>query len=145
MRSGVGLGVIWAAALLAGCGPIPRDPAGTLRRVEAGRVIRVGQVEGNPDARVDRLLARVEARTGARARVERGGLEPLLLKLEDGRLDLVLGARFAPDTPWADRVALGRALDRRDGTEARAAMRNGENGWIVLVNREARAVAAQAS
>lgn len=132
--------------LLAACGDIPRDPEGTLDTVRATRVIRVGAVGGAEpgDAAAARAVLRgVAARTGATPRLTHGTLEPLLLRLEAGQLDLVVGARFDAKSPWATRVALGPAYARRDEaggvTAAHVVARNGENGWITLVARETRA------
>lgn len=130
------------AALAAACGPLPRDPENTLDRVRAERAFRVGLVAGRAGSAGDRVVAAVARATGARPVAREGQLEPLLLALEAGRLDLVVGGRFDPDTPWATRVALGTPLDRRDadGTQAFVAARNGENAWIILVDRAAKRV-----
>ena len=123
---------------LSACGSIPRDPDGTLDRVRASHVIRVGVVEGSDAWRP--LLARVAAATNARPRMQTGALEPLLLRLEEGDLDLVAGGQFAEDSPWIARVTLGPVL-RRDATiNHHLVARNGENAWIMLIEREARAL-----
>ena len=66
----------------------------------------------------------------------------MLRELEEGRIDLVYG-RFAKDSPWARKVHLGHALGVRaeppKHVEApRFAYRNGENGWIMLIEPAAR-------
>lgn len=126
--------------LLAACGPIPRDPEGTLDRVRASHVIRVGVVAGGTDAEWRPLLARIAAATGARPQAKAGGLEPLLLRLEEGELDLVVGGAFAEDTPWVSRVTLGPVLHRQAKVAHHMVARNGENTWITLIEREARAL-----
>lgn len=138
--------VLLVPALLAGCGDIPRDPGGTLETISATRRIRVGEVAGAERgdlAAARRVVGRLSARTGATPAVTVGTLEPLLLRLEAGQLDLVLGGRFDRKTPWARRVALGLPYRRRsDGagtTAAHLVARNGENGWITLVERATRA------
>ena len=75
----------------------------------------------------------------------RDGQEALLLRLEAGDLDIVVGGRFAEDTPWKTRVTLGPPLASETAAantlNDHAVTRNGENAWIVLVQREARKVA----
>ena len=71
-------------------------------------------------------------------------MEPLLVALEGGRIDLVI-APFAADTPWADRVSLAPPLVAHGKDEARiewrAAVRNGESKWVMTVERASRKVA----
>lgn len=141
-----GARVLIAAAALGGCDALPRDPDGTSDRVRAGQVMRVGMVDGVVD-REDRAVALVDLvakAAGARPVASHGPLEPLLLALEQGRLDLVVGP-FAHDTPWQARVALAPPLAQAGGEadrfELRAAMKSGENRWIVLVERASRTVA----
>lgn len=137
--------------LLSACVDLPRDPDGTLERVRAERSIRVG-LAGPLDPAETRsarvLLDRVQAGTGAAPAIERAALEPLLARLEEGEVDMVLG-RFAADTPWRTRVTLTVPLDdlagRGGGSHLHAALRNGENQWITLVQREARGIAAPSS
>ncbi len=124
--------------LLAACGPIPRDPEGTLDRVRETRVVRVGVVEGPATWRP--LLARVAAATGARPQFEPGALEPLLLKLEEGEVDLVAGGVFDEKTPWLKRVTLGPVIRREGKTAHHLVARNGENAWVMLIEREGRAL-----
>jgi hypothetical protein len=70
-----------------------------------------------------------------------GESEVLLTKLENGDLDLVIG-HFEKSSPWAQRVTIGPKLkSERQGMaewHLAPAMRNGENGWIGLVEQEAR-------
>ncbi|MCC2976629.1 hypothetical protein LK533_08065 [Sphingomonas sp. PL-96] len=131
---------------LAGCGNIPKDPEGTLDRIRRQHVIRVGRVEGGlpPDALGwHRVLTRVEASTGAEPIFQRGMLEPLLLDLEAGKLDVVVGGRFDEKTPWKTRVTLGPPIGRIETPTGKTAshivVRNGENAWIMLVQRETKA------
>ena len=78
--------------LLAGCGEIPKDPEGTLDRVRAERRFNAAVIAGSSadEARLLGFLARVERAAGARAAIETGPTEPLLVKLESGAVDLVL-------------------------------------------------------
>ena len=137
--------ILLAAALfIGGCDAIPADPDGTLDRVRSERQFRVGLIasHGRPFApdRAQDLLKRLSRATGARAAVERGAAESLLTKLEEGRLDLVLG-EFAEKSPWAAQVTLTEPIGASGTTVLAAAARNGENAWIALVHREARAAA----
>ncbi|MGF7149178.1 hypothetical protein FHS96_002820 [Sphingomonas zeicaulis] len=137
--------------LITGCDALPRDPGGTLKRVETTHRLMVGVAAGLPISRNDRpvrLIEALERHTGARAEISRGAAEPLFTALRAGRLDLVI-APVAADSPWATEVAFGPPLaiagtgDER--LELVAAMRNGENRWIMLVERSSRAVAPAAA
>lgn len=132
-------------ALLAGCDALPRDTDGTHARVEKAHVVRVGLAAGTRMNRpVSSLIAGIEHAAGARATTVTGAGEPLLLALDDGRLDVVVGA-FAEDTPWRDRVSLAPPVARHmDGGKPlliRAAVRNGENRWAMLVEHASREAA----
>jgi hypothetical protein len=140
---------LWAALALAGCDSLPKDPDGTLDRVKAQRSFRVGLIAtGDTEIGTDRrdaFLGRVARATGAAPAVKEGATEPLLLELQDGKLDLVVGI-VSPDSPWVDRVAqlqpIGETLAPQHLLLTPMA-RNGENRWIMLLEREARAVAAE--
>ena len=139
----------WMALLflpvLAGCEGIPKDQAGTLDRVRAERVVRVGLAAGpdgapaQPGAFVDRLAAR----TGARPRTETGSLERLLTRLEESELDLVIG-EVETKSPWSKQVTLIdpplATTQAEPELQLAAIARNGENGWIALLHEEARRV-----
>lgn len=137
---------------VAACDRIPRDPEGTSERVRAERSFRVGLISsGNHRGGrgLERqMIRRVAAATGARPVVSEGASEPLLLALEEGELDLVIGM-VSPETPWAERVAilrpLGQTIDGRPRLLLAPIARNGENRWIMLLEREARAVSAGAA
>jgi polar amino acid transport system substrate-binding protein len=104
-----------AGAAGAGCSA-PRDPEGTLERVQGG-VMRVGVTESEPwvvlrpgaepaglEADLVRRLAR---RLGARVRWTEGSEADLVAALHEGRLDLVAGG-FTRETPWQREAALTR-------------------------------------
>jgi hypothetical protein len=137
------------ALTLAACDRLPMDPDSTLDRVRSERRFRVGLIAtGNaPIAAAEpqrRFLARVARTTGAQPQVETGASEPLLLDLEEGALDLVIGP-LSSESPWVDRVALLEPLGAAPGRHKAVVTpiaRNGENRWIMLLEREARAVAA---
>lgn len=135
-----------ACLLLTACGTMPRDPDGTLDRVRAERSFRVGVIAGGgapaADAMQRAFIARLAASTGARPAFVAGAAEPLLLQLEAGELDLVVGA-LAADTPWIARVALLEPLAEPASGQAPAnsvAARNGENAWIMQLEQDLRAV-----
>lgn len=123
---------------LAACSDYPRDTDGTLDDVRGGE-IRVGWSQ---DARSDPQLAALARRLadglGARMQVQGGTAEPLLLRLEAGELDLVLG-HFAPKSPWMKRVTFSRPLATHEVAnsivETVAATRNGEHAFSMEVDR----------
>lgn len=129
---------------LAGCGDIPRDPERTEALVRESKTIRLGWVTAAPpDAKGLEVLAEVEQATGARIQSKQGDSEMLLRELEEGKIDLVYG-HFAMDSPWMKQVHLGKALGWRAEppkhvAAPRFAYRNGENGWIMRVEKLANA------
>jgi hypothetical protein len=136
--------VLLAAA--AACDSIPADPDGTLDKVRSERIFRAGLISSGKDraapSQEKRFLERVAAATGARPELEEGAAEPLLLGLEEGELDLVIGP-LAPDSPWVTRVAIIRPIGETLEPPRLVVVpiaRNGENRWIMLLEREARAV-----
>jgi hypothetical protein len=141
------LACLGLAALLPACGAFPKDIDGTSERVRAAGIVRVGLIAGpgpataQERALIAAYLARVGRAAGAAPRIVTGAAEPLLAGLEADRLDLVLG-EIATDSPWVDDVAVieplaERALERRRIGLSPIA-RNGENRWIMLLEREAR-------
>jgi len=131
---------------LAGCGNLPKDPEGTLDRIRREHVIRVGRVQGGSTtdaADWRQVLTRLEASTEAKPILQSGMLEPLLLDLEAGKLDAVVGGRFDEKTPWKARVSFGppiRTIETSTGkTASYIVVRNGENAWIMMVQRETKA------
>jgi ABC-type amino acid transport substrate-binding protein len=132
------------ALLTSGCDSVPADPDGTLKRVRGERLFKVGLIASHaaPPGEAADLLQRLSRATGARAALERGPAEALLTRLAEGDLDLVLG-EFAEKSPWAAQVTLSEPIAGDGPTVLAAASRNGENAWIALVHREARAAAAR--
>jgi hypothetical protein len=131
-------------ALLAGCGgDFPRDVEGTRERVERERVFKVAIVAGTPAEEAGAMLARVARASGARPEISHGATEPLLRELEEGNLDLVI-APMHRKSGWKMLVhflpPLEPDLDVAAQIDLVAMARNGENGWISLLDREARAV-----
>ncbi|WP_210439634.1 transporter substrate-binding domain-containing protein [Nocardioides xinjiangensis] len=107
-----------AALLLAGCGlSIPTDPDGTLDRIRAEGVLRVGASprpgwvetgDGQPGGREPRLVAAFADDLGAEVEWTVAGEEELVRLFEDGKLDLAVGG-FTEDNAWVDKVGLTRA------------------------------------
>lgn len=138
--------VFCAALALAGCDRLPRDPDGTLDRVKAERSFRVGLIaSGDSPVGAERqraYLSRLAEATGATPRLKEGASEPLLIELEEGRLDLVIGP-LSPESPWISRVALLEPIGETVAPQHLALTpiaRNGENRWIMLLEAEARAL-----
>ena len=132
---------------LAGCGDFPRDAEGTLDRIRAEREFHIGIIAPGPagaDLGKQRLFIRqVAAKAGARPIVETAAAEPLLKRLEEGEIDLVIGEMSAV-SPWSKQVTLLPPLvpasDEPAATSLSALARNGENGWIGLLHGEAVAI-----
>jgi DNA-binding transcriptional LysR family regulator len=134
-----------ALAALAGCNSLPRDPDGTLNRIRQQRKLAIGLVDGAPSPPVvARLLDKISRDTHAAIAIRSGAAEPLLADVREGKLDLVIGP-FEKDSPWATDVAFGPPLAHGAGDiEIKTAARNGENRWIILVERAARSVSQEA-
>lgn len=135
--------------LLAACDTLPRDTDGTLDRVRAAHEVRIGMTDEFRVSRpaIDSLVRHVSAAADARAMMVRGTAEPLLAALEEGQVDLVIGA-WIEKTPWTTDVSLTPPIARRmvgeTVLELRGAVRNGENRWAMLVEHAARETAKQA-
>jgi len=102
--------------LLAGCGiQIPRDPQGTLDRVEGG-VLHAGitpngdfvQVDGEQPrgSEIDALTAFADT-LDAEIDWTVGSEEALVRGLENGDLDVVAGG-LTDETPWTDKAGMTR-------------------------------------
>jgi len=132
---------------LGSCADFPKDQRGTLDRIRDEGVVRAGMIaSGGSSAHRDRLRDWVErsARSaGGRPLVLEESTEALLLMLEAGELDLVVG-QVDRSSPWSSRVHLLPPLARETRGESElettGAARNGENGWITLLEREGRAL-----
>lgn len=138
---------VTALMLTSACTALPRDPDATLTDIQKSRQINVGLIaDPHPLApgRVQALLVHLRDKTGATLVRRSGAAEPLLDQLRHGELDLVIGT-FTEETPWETDVALAPPIaiagpqDRR--LELRAAAKNGENAWIMMVERASKAVA----
>lgn len=130
---------------LAGCGDFPRDVEGTRDRVTREGRFRAAIAAGTPAREAQALIARIGQAAGAQAELSSGTTEPLLKALEAGEVDLVI-APMERKSPWATMVHFLPPLARDQGTagiDLVAMARNGENQWIALVDREARAIGGE--
>jgi hypothetical protein len=145
------INVVFGALVLTSCSDFPKDPEATLERVRSEHVFRVGIVEPSAsmgsDRSVQSMLHAIGREVHASHQIIKGDAETLLTGLEEGRLELVIGY-FEIKSPWTERVTLAPALRHQEEGESEfqlaPAMRNGENGWIALVERQARDAAMQA-
>jgi polar amino acid transport system substrate-binding protein len=110
-----------AAVLLSSCGSIlpahfPADPDGTLDRVRADGVVRVGASprpgwvevgDGEPSGREPRLVEAFAEDLGADVEWTVTGEEDLVRLLEEGDIDLAVGG-FTEANAWVDKVGLTR-------------------------------------
>lgn len=133
----------------ASCSDIPKDPERSLERIRAERSFRVGLIASGAPLGAERqrlFLNNVAASTGARPQMETGAAEPLLARLEEGALDLVIGP-MTPKSPWEKQVTflplLGEQVSESGHVHLAAMARHGENAWITLLHREAGKVAAR--
>ena len=133
------------------CVDFPADPESTLQRVKSEQIFRVGLITStNPigsDPNVQALLENVGRTVGASSQAIEGDADVLLTQLKNGELDLVVG-RFQKKSPWSRLVTIGPPLRtmRHAGVEFVLApvARNGENGWIAVIEREAREISTEA-
>jgi hypothetical protein len=127
------------AVVPAGCG-LPQHPYRTADTVRAQRELRLGIIAGDAsDPAAERQLAAPARERGAGVERRMAAAEALLGALGQGELDLVYG-RVPADTKWAQHVHLSRvpgllAEPPPDGLAPRFAMRNGDNRWIMAVER----------
>lgn len=133
------------AASLAACSDIPKDAEGSLKRIREEKSFRVGLISGSDDreGRGRRLIAAAEA--GATPQVTTDAAEHLLTRLEEGEIDLVVGA-MAKKSPWATKVHASKPLSpaaEKDSVSLVALARNGENAWISLLYRQVEQVRGQ--
>lgn len=131
------------ALALAACADYPRDVEGTLDRVRTTHQLRVGLAvsPGAERGAVERYIDAVAKEANANAVIVSGPAEPLLARLEEGELDLVM-AEVARDSPWAAEVAIIEPLRERVAGRRSIGIspiaRNGENQWIALLERQSR-------
>lgn len=135
--------IIAMPLLLCACADYPRDLEGTSEAIHARKTVRVGIVAGPiaDAARRQAFIEKLTRITGARPLYVTGTAEPLLLDLDSGKLDLVIG-EFAKKTPWIDEVAIIEPIARRmagkDEIDLVAIARNGENRWVMTLEKAVR-------
>jgi ABC-type amino acid transport substrate-binding protein len=133
--------------LLSACADYPRDLEGTSEAIHSRKTMRIGIVAGPTSnaARRQAFIAELARRTGARPLYVTGSAEPLLLDLDSGKLDLVIGG-FAKETPWIDEVAviepLATRMVGRDEIDLVPIARNGENRWVMTLETAVRDLSA---
>jgi polar amino acid transport system substrate-binding protein len=142
------LAVALTVLLTAGCGTFPADPEDTLQRVTGG-ILRVGvspnpphtEVRGpaDPEGSEVVLVRDFAASLPAEIQWTVGGEEMLILALENGDLDLVIGGLTA-DTPWTKHAAITKpyaeATDPAgEPVKLVMAARLGENAFLLRLER----------
>lgn len=128
------------ALLLAACG-IPRDPEGTLERIQ-GSHMRVGIAEhppwtvlGNDPSGIEvELVEELARRLDAEIEWVEGAESEILEQIELGRLDLVI-AGLTADNPWSSEVSFIQPYFTVGEDEHVMAIPHGENAWIVRLER----------
>lgn len=125
--AGLASAVLAATGLLAGCGlQVPSDPDGTLDRVtgavmHAGASPDAGLVDVSGEDVAGPLPELVEAfakEHDAEVEWTVGSEESLVIGLERGKLDIVIGG-MTTATPWADRAAVSRGYPEIPGSDGR--------------------------
>lgn len=145
MRTALTCAAVAASLALTGCTGIPKDPDGTLDRVEQSHILRVGASpsEGRvtlttPDAPPTGpepdLASEFATTLGATVQWRSGGEEELVTAMEAGELDLLIGG-LTDATPWTKRVSVTRsyATTTRAGEPVKHVMAvpAGENEMLV--------------
>jgi ABC-type amino acid transport substrate-binding protein len=145
--------LVATVVLLAGCGTsllpddFPADPDGTLDRVRADGVVRVGASprpgwvevgDGDPTGREPRLVEAFAESLGADVEWTVTGEEDLVRLLEEGEIDLAVGG-FTDTNAWVDKVGLTRSyaeVEVAGTTEAHVMMvPMGENALMSRLER----------
>lgn len=132
-----------ALALLAAasaCDSIPKDAADTSERIETHGEVRTGIITngGEDKAQLRAFGAAVARSASAEPVYTEAGSEMLLAELEKGNVDIVVG-HLAKSSPWAKMVSFTSPWEAerppRDQEVIRAAVRHGENRWLMQVER----------
>ena len=135
------LGALVLVFGLAACADIPRDPNQTADRVLQSQKLDVGVVSGSDSDESRIIIDRLESLTGAKATIAEGEASLLVDRLEQGRLDLLIGS-FAKNSPLKTSVTFSVPVGNRkvpaNKPVIRAAMHPGENRWIMLVEKAVR-------
>lgn len=132
------------ALMLAACDDYPRDIENTMQGVEQSGRLRAGLISAgdNSDTAERELVNRIAEAAGAEASFEEGSAETLFRRLEQGELDIVVG-HIAKASPWKKRVALTKSAEAKSPPKKlpvlRAALRKGENRWLLFISRHLKA------
>jgi polar amino acid transport system substrate-binding protein len=135
------LAVAILALALTACG-LPRDPDGTLERVE-GSSIRVGITDSPPwtttaqeePAGVEpALIEELASELDAEVEWVEGSESEILEDIEEGHLDVAIGG-FTADNPWSKKVTFTQPYFTLGDDQHVMAVPHGENAWIVRVER----------
>lgn len=126
---------------LAGCGlTVPSDPGDTLQSVSDGE-LRVGVAPdagltdvstAPPSGPLVDLVEEFAASLDADVQWTIGSEEELVVRVEEGDLDLVVGG-FTDQTPWDDRVGVTRGYTGIEGSDGRVTVMFvplGENAFL---------------
>ena len=133
-------GVALAFALTA-C-DLPRDPEGTLERIE-GSALRVGitdsppwtiVTDGDPAGVEAELLKHLARDLDAEIEWVEGSQSEILEEIEEGHLDVAVGG-FTADDPWAKKVTFIQPYFTLGEDAHVMAVPHGENAWIVRLER----------
>jgi polar amino acid transport system substrate-binding protein len=125
---------------LTACG-IPRDPEGTLERVQ-GSSMKVGIAERPPWTTLGEdpsgieveLVERFARELDAEIQWVEGAESEVLEQVELGRLDLVI-AGLTADSPWSGKASFIQPYVSVGADEHVMAVPHGENAWIVRLER----------
>lgn len=135
--------VVAMLAVTCGCSGLPRDPDGTLERVQETAVLRVGaspseglvEVDGDAVTGTEADIVTAYARSlGAEVRWRVGGEEELVTAMEAGEVDVLIGG-LSDTSPWADKVSLtqpyAESADHGERVKHVMAVPLGENAMLV--------------
>ena len=139
----------WAFALvllLTGCG-IPRDPDGTLERVQSSGVLRAAASPAEGNVAVDgddvtgpevELVEGFAESLGAEVEWHVMGEEPAVDAMERGEVDLLVGG-LTDQSPYAPKVGMTRpyaeSVDHGEATKHVMAVPMGENAMQSALER----------
>tara|TARA_R110000782_G_scaffold19140_3_gene52199 strand:- start:818 stop:1276 length:459 start_codon:yes stop_codon:yes gene_type:complete len=133
------IAALMGTVLLAGCDRLPRDPNGTLRRVEGGTLVVGTTSRASLDPVEIGLVEALGEDLSTRLRWIEAPAGDLMRAVEDGRVDVVIGG-IAESDPWSSRVAFSRPYEQKTDARGRAlrmvlGVRHGENAFLLRIDR----------